>query len=97
MTDNCNVQYEINVHEINPKFNHYLYGTIEIDCDYKYLATYLNEMYEEHELEKTFNTFEMAENWVLDKINKAKNEYIKDFALPNFDIKISLSINQLIP
>lgn len=88
MTDNNFIQYEINVHEINPKFNHYLYGTIEIDCDNNYFATYLNEMYEEHEYEKTFNTFEMAENWVIDKINKAKNEYIKDFSLSNIDIQI---------
>ena len=88
MTENNFIQFELDVHEINKKFNHKLYGTIEIDYNNNYFATYLNEMYEEHEHEKTFNTFEMAENWVIDKINKAKNEYIKDFALINIDIQI---------
>lgn len=78
--DNDNhIQYEVDVHEINPKFNHKLYGTIELDYEDKYFATYLNELFEKSEQEKHFETLEEAEKWVLGKMNKEKDEYIKDF------------------
>jgi hypothetical protein len=79
LQDGDHIQYELDVHEIKPTFNHKLYGTIEMDYNDNYVATYMNEMYDEREYEKTFDSFEKAEKWVMDKINKDKNDYIKDF------------------
>lgn len=73
------IQYEVDIHGINPKFNHKLYGTIEKIDDNEYYATYLNEIHFENEQEKEFSSFESAEKWVLSKINKDKDYYIKEF------------------
>jgi hypothetical protein len=75
------IKYEFKVHQISPQFYHSLVGHIQKYDDSEYYADYENDLYDNDFQEKTFATFNQAEEWVLNKIEKEKAEYMRDYGM----------------